>query len=166
MTLLLQVTAVAAILVGPIAVLASFLNEEIEKKYPVTEYVFFINSILLLLAFLGIYLFQVDETGEMGLLGFIAILIGSMFSMFPDKVAGMQGWEFGGLFIALGTILFAIATYSAGLFPQLVPIAFAAGILFGIPSIFVKSYQRLGYILGAVGFGLGTVAAGIFMLAA
>ncbi len=56
----------AAILTGPIATISSLLTEETEKKYPSTEWIFFLNNILMLLAFLGIYLYQVETRGIWG----------------------------------------------------------------------------------------------------
>lgn len=160
---LIQITAVSAILVGPLSIVGSFLTEEIEKKYPSLQWVFFTNNLFILLAFLGIYLFQVDDGGVWNLLGFLVAVLAAMFSNYPNKILGMEGWEFGGLLIALATVLFAVAINASAAFPLWVPGLWIAGIVLGIPSMFFKSYQRAGFILGALGFGLGMMAAGNLM---
>lgn len=161
---LLQIGGISAILLGPLSVLGTFLNEEIEKKYPALEWYYFVNNIFMLLAFLGLYIFLAEKGGLWALAAFLTALVAVMFMSRPGKVFGMEPWEFGGAIIALATIFIAIASYIAGQFPPIVPGLLLAGIIFGIPSMFVKSFQRTGFILGGIGFGIGMVAAGYFML--
>ena len=161
---LIQVTAYSALLLGPLSIIGSFLNEEVEKKYPALEWLYFVNNIFMLLAFLGLYLFQAEKGGSWGLAAFLTALVAVMFMSRPGKLFGMEPWEFGGAIIALAAIFIAVASFLAGQFPPIVPGLLLAGIIFGLPGMFIKSFQRTGFILGGIGFGIGMSLAGYFML--
>ena len=162
---LLQLTAVSALLVGPTSIIASLLTEEIEERYPQLQWLFFVNSIFLALAFLGLYLYQSESIGPLGLAGYITALVAVLLMERPSKISGMESWEFGGAIIAIATIFMALATFSTGRFPTHIPTLMLTGIVLGIPAVFIKSYQRIGYILGGIAFGAAMLLAGNFMLA-
>ena len=160
---LIQLCGLSAILAGLFSIATTLIPEETERRYPALEWVYTSNNFFLLLSFLGIYLFQVAGSGIWGLIGFLLGVLGALFSMRSTKTAGMEGYEFGGIFIALALIFLSIGSWLAGQFPIWIPGLWMLSILLGLPALFIKTYNRLGFILGGIPFGLGMIGAGFYL---
>lgn len=161
---ILQITGIAAILAGPLSLIGSLLSDDAVKKYPSLDWLYFANSFFLVLAFLGIYLFQSGNGGLWAIAGFIVALLAVLLMERPGKYFGMQPYEFGGAVLSIASIFLAIASFQSNRFPLNVPTLLLAGIVLGIPSVFIPSYQRAGFILGGIGFGSAIFLAGIHIL--
>lgn len=160
---LIQLCGLSAILTGLISAVISFIPEETGERYAALEWIFTANNIFLLLGFLGIYLYQVAGSGIWGLIGFLLAVLGAMLSMRATKIAGMEGYEFGGIFIALALIFLSIGSWLAGQFPIWIPGLWVLSILLGLPALFIEAYSRLGLILGGIPFSLGMIGAGFLL---
>lgn len=115
-------------------------------------------------AFIGIYAFQIEESGVIGFLGFLLAITGNIFLAGESaQLGGVPYWLVGISLAALGYILLAIGTLFAGKLPRWEPWLWIAAIVVGLPSLFVPSLETILGILGAVASGLGLAGAGYFL---
>ena len=163
--MLFQITGLAAILSGASTLFSYWLIEGRKEKYPfLAWWVYTANAFFMVLAFLGIHLFQEEGSGLWGLAAFLFALTGNMFTTYTGKIAGMNANQLGRGLIALAIISISVGTWQAMVFPVWVPALWLATIILGVPGMFLKSWRVLSYILGGVPFSLGLIAAGYFML--
>lgn len=115
----------------------------------------FVGGILLILGFITLYAYQVEEAGKLGVVGFVGGIVGTLllggltwFTIFaapdlaehvPEFLGGVWTGETGSLLIigtrvpilaqAVGWLIFGIATYRAGVFPRRAAIVLCIGAL-------------------------------------
>lgn len=145
---LIRWSGLVAILAGLSSVAASFLQQ---------DWVLLVNGLLLLFALIGVYAYQVAESGVWGLLGFILASIGNAL------VIGAPGDDPGivaGSSYALGLILLGIGSWRAAKFPRWVPVLWLFAVLIGFPGFFIESLMETLFLVGQIALGLGFIAAG------
>ncbi len=74
-------------------------------------------------ALMGIYAFQVQESGVIGLLGFLLAIMGNAYFIGPQgSIAGVDGTIVYGSLYALGLLLLAAGSLKARKLPRWVPV--------------------------------------------
>jgi hypothetical protein len=162
---LVRIGALAAIAAGALLLVAdvwSFLSEVIgggveefsefatTSAWTVMSAMYLIGVLLLLVALVGLYARQSQESGVLGVAGFLAALIGTgllagMMWTFAfvvpsvaveaptflnaEQVAGPldAGFMLSGLAVAIGWALFGVATLRAGVFPRVAAVVLIVG---------------------------------------
>ncbi len=155
---LIRWSGIAAIVGGAGNILASIADPEVGSPL---EWVFIIAGVATMFALIGIYAFQVEESGWPGFLGFVLTLTGNAFLVGASgSIAGISAEKLGGYFYALGLILLVVGIWRAGKLPRWVPALWILAIVVGVPGFFLEGSAALAFTLGAVFFGLGFIAAG------
>ena len=163
--MLFKLTGLAGVLSGASTLFSYWLSEGRKDKYPfLTWWVYTANAFFIVIAFLGIYVFQVEGVGLWGLAAFLFSLFGNMFTTYIGSIAGIDAKQLGRGLIALSILFISVGTLQAGIFPSWVPALWLASIVLGIPGMILKSWRVLSYLFGGVPFSLGLIAAGYFML--
>ena len=116
-----------------------------------------VRTVLIGIALIGIYLFQKDEAGILGLIGTLAALVGNL--LFLSDVS----FFLSGSLYSLGLILLAIGSLRALKFPRWVPILWVLTIVLGFPGFFIESLEVAAFVAGAVVLGLAFIGAGYTM---
>lgn len=125
------------------------------------EWGFFLGGIANQFGLIGIYAFQVEGSGAMGLVGFLLAMVGNAyFTGGEASIGGVDGTAVFGSLFALGLLLLAASTLKAGKLPRWAPVMWIVAVLVGLPGAFVESLETLSFQLGAVAFGLGFIGAG------
>ena len=139
---------------GVAALIAGVLGIANELFGGVT-WVYYLGQLLTLIALVGIYLFQRDSAGVLGLIGFLAAAIGFLallIGILPG-ISDMVG--------ALGVVILAIAALRAGSFSWWIPALWIASPVLGILGFALPDYQNLLFPLASILFGVGLVGAGV-----
>ena len=161
---LVQWSGILAIMTGTISIVSMWMTEEMQSKYMPLEWIYAATAIFGLFAFMGIYLFILEDSGIVGLLGFVLVTIGSAFFMNNGKIAGIDAYTLASSIFAGGLVLLAIGALISQGYPIWIPILWLASPILGLPAIYVKSLQGLMYKLAAVVYGVATIGAGFTLL--
>ncbi len=113
------------------------LNAYLSPNWVPAHQVYWVSAKLMLFGLLGLYARQVEETGWLGLVGFVLAFIGTVLVS--------------GIFAMASTVVHLVAVQAPALFDQAVT-----------PPTFAVLVLVLGYILGYVLFGIATTRAGVF----
>jgi hypothetical protein len=105
-------------------------------KWVPAHQVYWFASMLMLLGLVGLYARQVEQTGWLGLVGFILAFLGTVVV--------------NSIFLMASTVLHLVAVQASALFDQA-----------GAPPTFGVLLVVLGYILGYILFGIATMRAGV-----
>ena len=116
-----------------------------------------VRTVLIGIALIGIYLFQKDEAGVLGLIGTLAAFVGNF--LFLSDVS----FFISGSLYSLGLILLAVSLLRARKFPRWVPILWILTIVLGFPGFFIESLEAAAFVIGAVVLGLAFIGAGYTM---
>ncbi|MFQ5943831.1 MAG: hypothetical protein ACE5JF_09780 [Anaerolineales bacterium] len=155
---LVRWSGIAAIVGGAGNILASIVSPELGSPL---EWVFIIAGVATMFALIGIYAFQVEESGWSGFLGFVLAMTGNAFFVGASgSIAGLDAELLGGTFYALGLILLAVGFWRAGKLPRWVPALWILATVVGVPGFFLEGFMALSFTLGAVFFGLGFIGSG------
>ena len=152
---LIRWSGAAAILSGLANIVMSLISPG-ESSALIWGYV--VGGMATMFALIGIYSFQVEESGVMGFVGFILAMIGNVFLATPSSYEG--NFMLGGSIYALGLILFAIGIWKAGNFPRWVPALWILALLLGVPGFLIEGLSGIFVILAGVAFSAGFIAAG------
>jgi hypothetical protein len=161
---LVQWSGILAIVTGIIAIAMMWMTEEMQSKYPALEWIYVATAIFSLFAFMGIYLFMLEDSGIVGLLGFVLAIIGNAFFMSNGRIAGIDAYTLASSIFAGGLIFLAIGALISQGYPIWIPILWLTSPILGLPAIYVKSLQGLMYKLAAVVYGAATIGAGFTLL--
>ena len=161
---LVQWSGIFAIMIGIISIAMIWMTEEMQNKYPSLEWIYVATALFGLFAFMGIYLFILEDSGIVGLLGFVLAIIGNAFYMRDGKIAGIDAYVLASSIFAGGLILLAIGALISQGYPIWIPILWLASPILGLPAIYVKSWQSLIYKLAAVTYGIAAIGAGFTLL--
>lgn len=158
---LAAVAAGALLLVADVWGLVEFLRSGDAVKfsevaqttsYAVTSVMYMVGGLLLLVALTGLYARQSEAAGTLGVVGFLAALVGTgmLIGLFwtitfvapsaaieapafldAEQVAGPvdTGFMVSGLAVALGWAIFGIATFRAKVYPRIAAIVLTVGAL-------------------------------------
>ena len=116
--------------------------------------IYYTGLILTLFALVGIYIFQRESSGALGLFGFLLAAVGLLFSIIG--VLGMSE-----MLYALGMVVIAIAALRAHSFPAWVPWMWLSAVVIGISGGFLPGIQSLFFPASSILFGLGLIGAGM-----
>ena len=162
-------SGLAAILGGVLLPLSWVLRFAAGVPRPVSGTVEFVGTILLVFGFMGVYLFQREETGILGFLGFVLFTISNCLALgecwlqngtpagTPAGAAAVLG-PLVGITMLLGLILLGIGAWKANKLPRWVPVLWVAGGLLIVPGFVV---QEMLVVIGGVIQGAGIVGAGV-----
>lgn len=151
---LIRWSGIASILAGLLGITVSFFDENTPSVF---TWIYIISNLLTILALIGIYLYQKDEAGLFGLLGFGVAMLGNLM-LFIDDLYMVAGAVY-----AIGLIVLGISALKAGKFPRWIPLLWIVAPLIGSPGFFSESLANLFFFLGAVVYGLGFISAGYIL---
>jgi len=157
-------SGLAAILGGVLLPASWILRFVFDVQRPYTGTVEFVASILLVFGFMGVYGFQHEETGVLGFLGFLLIIIhncGALGECWlqngePTGAAIVLG-PLVGITMLLGFILLGIGSWKANKLPRWMPILWIIGGMLIVPGFLV---QPMLVVIGGLIQGTGVVGAG------
>ena len=118
-------------------------------------WMYYLSQLAALITFIGIYLFQRESAGILGLIGFLMVVIG-----FPAQAFGLLP-GIADIFSALGIVVLAIAALRARSFAWWIPVLWVASPVLGILGFALPDYQYILFPLASVLFGLGLIGAGV-----
>jgi hypothetical protein len=159
---LLRLSATAAIIGGALRVADAFLPGGVTVQ--VQQLAYIATDIMLLIGLCGIYLSRSNRLGLVGLLGFIASIIGIL--MVRSSAPGLFGFSSyltGATVTLLGVVTLSIALLMHAALPKLAPILWIASLIIGAMGLLPVA-KSWGVTLAGVAFGMGFVAAGIGVL--
>ena len=147
----------AAILAGLLRGIASFTPTTASVGLRIF---YFAIDMLLLLAALGVYTFQKQETGRWGFVGILLALIGGILLLGHDVVNALVFlYPVAAFLFAVGISVLAIRSWKAGTLPRWVSALLIASTLLGVLGFFVKGFDIL-FVISGVVFGIGFIGAG------
>jgi len=132
----------------------------------------FIGMIFLMFGIMGIFGYQIEESGASGFLGFLlivisnCILLGQIWLPESGQMAGIAGvlGPLGGVTMLAGLILLGIGTWKANKLPRWTAALWVIGwVITMIGLMLTVSGFAMGWILAVIGFviwGLGMIGAG------
>jgi len=146
-------SGLAAMLAGLVTAAGPLLGEDRDPALEIMG--FLVRATLIAIALVGIYIFQKDEAGVLGLIGAALAFVGNLGMLIDFFI--------GGSLYSLGLILLAVASLRARKFPRWVPILWMITIVVGFPGFFVESLERTAFVAGALVLALAFVGAGYTM---
>ena len=146
-------SGLAAILAGLATAAGPLLGEDRDPAIETAG--LFVRTALIAVALVGIYLFQRDSAGVLGLIGALVASVGNLLIIVDFFI--------GGSLYSLGLILLAIASFRARSFPRWVPLLWILTIVVGFPGFFIESLEAAAFNAGAVVLGLAFIGAGYTM---
>ena len=148
----------AAVLAGILRGIASFTPTATSAGL---HLFYFAIDVLLLLAALGVYTFQKQETGRWGVVGILLALIGAGLLLGHDVVNALAFlYPVAAFLFAVGISVLAIRSWKAGTLPRWVSTLLIASTILGILGFFVKGFDIL-FVISGVIFGIGLIGAGL-----
>lgn len=157
---LIRYSGLAAIMAGALRITTSFLPATTQPDVTL-ELLYLVIDVLLLLGIIGIYAYQHERVGKLGLIGFLLALIGTALITGPDgALGGVDIYMAGSLIISIGLSVFALAVWRANSLPHYVPILWLLSTVVGVGG-FLLGNPPLAFILAGDAFGLAFIGAGI-----
>jgi hypothetical protein len=161
-------SGLATILGGVLLPMSWILRYVVGVQRSVSGTVEFIASILLVFGFMGVYGFQHEESGILGFLGFVMIIIHSCCAL---GECWLQNGELTsaavvlaplvGITMLLGFILLGIGSWKANKLPRWTAVLWVIGGALIVPGFLI---QPMLVVIGGVIQGAGIVGAGIKLL--
>lgn len=188
-TKLIQWSGLLSILAGVLYALSTIIHPDGEDVQAVMSDLWIpahllgsIAALCMLFGLIGLYAYQMGNTGRLGLTGFILSFLGSVALLIEEaqsvlitpmlaekspsilEQASLSGAPlvFGVIFLLtffLGYILFAIASLRAGIFPRWSSIFLIIGLVFSFGGTIAHFIGQV----AAVMFGLGWISMGYFV---
>jgi hypothetical protein len=131
---------------------------------PYTGTIEFVASILLVFGFMGVYSFQHEQSGVLGLLGFVLIIIHNCAALGECWLQNGEVSKAGtilapivGVTMLLGFILLGIGSWQANKLPRWAVVLWVIGGLLIVPGF---AFQPILVVIGGIIQGIGVVAAG------
>jgi len=149
--MLLRLSAVAAMLGGGLRVVDAFLNNT-DAHLQQTAY--FATDVMLIF---GIYLSVSNRLGLAGLLGFVSSITGLLIV----RSFGQSAYLVGASVTLLGMVVISVAMVARAAFPKSAPILWIASLIVGVIALPFR--LTWGFTVAGIIFGLGFVAAGIYL---
>jgi hypothetical protein len=146
----------AAIVAGLFTVAGTVLEL---NPTPALAWIYLISTLATIVALIGIYLYQKEAAGTLGLAGFAVALLGNLLLFFPNPAIG-------GSVFALGLVLIGLAILRANTFSKWIPWLWIFAPIFAVFGFAVPSMQAPLFLFGAVASGLGFLGVGTRMWSA
>lgn len=127
------------------------------------EWLYILLDLMLLIALTGIYLFERNKSGTLGILGYTIAVGGNLIS-FLDFLLPDILWRLGSAILGVGLILLAIGLLKVAKFPKWVSIFLILAPVIGIPGLFSEALTSI--MVSGVStflFALGFIGAGYKM---
>lgn len=147
---LIRLSGLAAILGGLLFIVGSLL---LPDTSPLVAWNQPVRTVAILFALIGLYAFQVQESGLWGFLGFVAAFIGNVLEMAGETPLSASIYT-------VGLILFAIGSWIAHKLPRWVPVLWILAPLIGMPGFLLESLSDLLFTGGGIVLGLSFIVAG------
>ena len=158
---LIRLGGLAAILGGILRGMASFLP----GTTPRIMLVYLFTDVFLLFGSIGIYVFQREEIGLTGTLGFLLQVVGAVILITRDVgVLGSAAYPVGALMFAAGLDLFAVGSWRRAKFPYWILLLLVLSTIVGPIGYFAGGLSVL-FVISGILFGIGFAGAGFKMLA-
>lgn len=146
---LIRWSGLAAILGGLLFIVGSFLP----SGSPAIAWNQATRTLAILFALIGLYAFQVEESGLWGFLGFVAAFIGNVLEMAGETPLSASIYT-------VGLILFAIGSWIANKLPRWVPVLWILTPLIGMPGFLLESLRDLLFTGSGIVLGVSFIGAG------
>lgn len=125
------------------------------------ELFYLVIDVLILLGLLGVYAYEHERVGILGLAGFLLALVGTASITGPDgSLGGVDVYLAGAGAISIGLLLLALASWNAERLPRWVCVLWALSTLVGVGGAVIGAPAATFRVAG-VAFGLGFVGAGL-----
>lgn len=147
---LIRWSGLAAILGGLLFIVGSLLLPDASPAVPWNQTV---RTLAILFALIGLYAFQVEESGLWGFLGFVAAFIANALHMAEETPLSASIYT-------VGLILFAIGSWIANKLPRWVPVLWILAPLIGMPGFLLESLRDLLFTGSGIVLGVGFIGAG------
>ncbi len=147
---LIRWSGLAAILGGLLFIVGSLL---LPDASPLVAWNQPVRTVAILFALIGLYAFQVEESGLWGFLGFVAAFIGNVLEMAGETPLSASTYT-------VGLILFAIGSWIAHKLPRWVPVLWILAPLIGMPGFLLESLRGLLFTGSGIILGLSFIGAG------
>jgi hypothetical protein len=147
----------AAMLAGALRTATSFWPSP--EPGVALEIFYLLIDLLILFGILGIYTFQIEHIGLLGLIGFGLAVTGAAIITGPDGTLGpVDMYAAGSLSLGLGLVFLAAASWTAHTLPVWVGILWVVSTAAGIAGA-MTGLQTL-YLMSGVAFGVAFMGAG------
>jgi len=154
---LIGLSGSAAVLAGSLRAGTSFLSS-VQPSHLV-ELLYRVIDVSILLGLLGIYAYQNEEVGVLGLVGFLMALVGTAILVGPDgMIGGVDMYAVGAFLLSIGLAVFSISLWRADGLSRWVPTSWRLSTAFGLGGPIVGAPVLL--LIAGLSFGLGFVIAG------
>lgn len=164
---LIRWSGLAAILGGVLLPTSWILRFVFSVSRPYTGTIEFVASILLIFGFMGVYGFQHEQSGVIGFLGFLLIIIHNGCALGEcwlqnGEVTGAAAVlaPIVGVTMLLGFTLLGIGSWQANKLPRWAIVLWVVGGLLIVPGFVV---QPIMVVIGGIIQGTGVVAAGAIL---
>lgn len=164
---LIRWSGLAAILGGVLLPTSWILRFVFSVSRPYTGTIEFVASILLIFGFMGVYGFQHEQSGVIGFLGFLLIIIHNGCALGEcwlqnGEVTGAAAVlaPIVGITMLLGFTLLGIGSWQANKLPRWAIVLWVVGGLLIVPGFVV---QPVMVVIGGIIQGTGVVAAGAIL---
>ena len=162
--ILFRWSGLATILGGALLPISWILRFVFSVSRPYTGTIEFVATILLVFGFMGVYGFQHEQSGVLGFLGFVFIIIHSCAAL---GECWLQNGELTGaatvlapivgITMLLGFIMLGIGSWQANKLPRWAIVLWVIGGLLIVPGF---AFQPILVVIGGVIQGIGVVVAG------
>lgn len=149
-TTFIRFSGLAAIAAGLFTVAGSLLELNL---IPSATWIYWISTLATILALIGLHIFQKEEAGALGLVGFLVSLLGNLLLFYPDPMIG-------GSVFALGLILLGVAILKANTFAKWIPWLWIVSPMIAIFGFVIPAYEAPLFLFGAVASGLAFLGIG------
>lgn len=147
---LIRWSGLAAILGGLLFIVGALL---LPDTSPLVAWNQPVRTVAILFALIGLYAFQVEESGLWGFLGFGAAFIGNVLEMAGETPLSASIYT-------VGLILLAIGSWMAHKLPRWVPVFWILAPLIGMPGFLFESLSDLLFTGAGIVLGLSFIGAG------
>lgn len=158
-------SGLATILGGVLLPTSWILRFVVGVQRPISGTVEFVATILLVFGFMGVYGFQHEETGVLGFLGFLLVIVhkcsalGECWLQNGESTgAAIVLGPLVGITMLLGFILLGIGSWKANKFPRWTAVLWVIGGALIVPGF---AFQEILVVIGGVIQGTGFVGAGV-----
>ncbi len=124
----------------------------------ILNWLYLVTDIFIFLGMMGLYGFQVRESGVWGFLGWLLTIAGIGIIRY-GAIARVDLYSVGALLFAGGLVVFAVGAWIANKLPRWIPAVWILSTIVGICGYFVAGLQLL-FVISGLMFGIGFAAAG------
>jgi SAM-dependent methyltransferase len=155
---LIRLGGLAAIIAGVLRGVASFVPQSVAIDQ--LELLYLFTDLFILFGIMGLYGFQHEEAGILGVLGFLLAIAGSGMIIGPDgELFGVNLYPVGALILAVGLDLLVIGSWLAHKLPRWTLVSLGLSTVLGFVGYFVPSLGFL-FVVSGVLFAIGFAGAG------